>query len=602
MRFETVVLEMLGPWWRSAAALLLLFFAARGAGCWLLPRWRDEYVRFSLGAAVLAVLYPWYWRGVPWWLTAGLLLIPAACGLRDLPWREIKRHRRLAAVLGVAGALTFASALLPPYTWDEQVYQTVLYKRFSETAWRIDNPYAAYPLLPQVFLQWVGTWGGLALPRLTIWSLSLILAGKLYLEAVKRSCDAWFGTVSAMCVMLSPLALILSQSFYAESFIALFALAGFLALEPMGEPTAVSERRNSILAGVFAGACAAVKLTGIGAALMLAVLALKRRRIKWFIPAAAVAALPFYLRPWLVFGNPFYPFGASWWGRAVSVPVEHFFRTLGEFGIGRWWGVVLGWFSACVDGEFFDGVVCGFGVLMLAVLTAVSLVWVRRGDKSALLSFAALAAGYLFWTLSSQQTRFLYPLIFPAALLLADGFRCWRTPRAQIAVTALLALGLVFSWWSYPMLRHYWTAWRILPLARTEPVRFMTLATKDFAYFNTLRLLDAVAPEQARVVLLLERRNLYVPRRFEHGTPLFQETRLTPPPRTSEELWAGVRDFDYVLLGSMMEHIDRRKSYEPVEMQVGNLLLELVRQGWLRPVAAPRGVAAQPLLEVVHGR
>ena len=95
---------------------------------------------------------------------------------------------------------------------------------------------------------------------------------------------------------------------------------------------------------------------------------------------------------------------------------------------------------------------------------------------------------------------------------------------------------------------------------------------------------------------------MYVPRRFEHGTPLFQETRLTPPPRTSEELWAGVRDFDYVLLGSMMEHIDRRKSYEPVEMQVGNLLLELVRQGWLRPVAAPRGVAAQPLLEVVHGR
>ena len=52
----------------------------------------------------------------------------------------------------------------------------------------------------------------------------------------------------------------------------------------------------------------------------------------------------------------------------------------------------------------------------------------------------------------------------------------------------------------------------------------------------------------------------------------------------------------------MLEHIDRRKSYEAVEAQVGQLVLELVRRGRLRPVALPRGVAAQPLLEVVHER
>jgi hypothetical protein len=602
MRFETAVLEMQGPWWRSAAALLLLFFAARGAGCWLLPRFHDEYMRFSLGTAVLAWFYPWYWRGVPWWLTTVVLLIPAARGVWDLPWWEIKSRRRLAVVLGVAGLFTVASAFLPPYTWDEQVYQTVLYKRFSETAWCIDNPYAAYPLLPQLLFQWVGAWGTLALPRLFVWLLSLILAGKMYLEAVRRSRNAAFGLVSTLCVMLSPLALTLSQSFYAESFIALFALAGFLALESDGDAAVETERRNSILAGIFAGACVAVKLTGVGAALMLAVFALKRRRIRWFIPAAAVAALPFYLRPWLVFGNPFYPFGAAWWGRAVSVPVEQFFRALGDFGIGRIWGVFFGWFFVCVDGEFFDGVVCGFGVLMLTVLTAVSLVWRRRGDKSARFAFAALAAGYIFWALTSQQTRFLYPLIFPAALLLADGFPGARTRRMQIVVTVVLALGTLLSWWSYPRLRHYWTAWRMLPLARTEPVRFLTLATNDSGYFNTLKLLDAVASEKARVMLLLERRSLYVPRRFEHGTPLFQETRLTPPPRTPEELWTGIRDFDYILFGSMLEHIDRRKSYEAVEAQVGQLVLELVRRGRLRPVALPRGVAAQPLLEVVHER
>ena len=96
-------------------------------------------------------------------------------------------------------------------------------------------------------------------------------------------------------MMLSPLALTVNQSFYAESFIAIFVFAGFLALEPGTD----DGRADAILAGVFAGACAAVKLTGVGAALMLVVLALKRRRIKWFLPAAAITALPFFIRPWL---------------------------------------------------------------------------------------------------------------------------------------------------------------------------------------------------------------------------------------------------------------------------------------------------------------
>jgi len=596
MELETFV-AALGIDWRSGlAGLALLLFAARGAGCWLLPRRGGEFRRFALGVAALAWLYPWYWRSVPERLTLFLLLIPAVRGVWKFPLGSCRRHWRLLLVLAAAGGVTLGSALLPPFTWDEQVYQTVLWSRFPETAWRIDNPYAAYPLLPQLFMQWGRGAGSLLLPRLLVWACSLILAGGLYIEARRRCGSAALAGVLTAGVMLSPLALTLEQSFYAETLVALFALAGFLTLEPgTGD-----DRSDAVAAGVFAGACVAVKLTGIAPALLLLVLAVRRWRLPGrFVAAAAVTALPFFLRVWVVFGQPVYPFFARWFGGERMELVEKCFRALGDYGVGRLRGVGAGWLLACVDKEFSDGVVGGFVVLAVVVSLAV-LVALRRGRR-AWRGALALAAGYLFWALTSQQSRFLYPLVFPAVLLLARLLpkrSCRPAVRALLAVLVLAGVADVARS-SYPRLRHCITAWRMLPAAQKAPVRFLALATNDPAYFNTLKLLGAVAPERARVLLLFERRSLYLPRRFEHGTPLFQERRLTPPPRTPEELWRAIREFDYLLLGSTQEHIDRLPEYAAVEAHTKRLVVELVIAGRLRPVPGPPGVAFQPLFEVV---
>ena len=598
MDFDLFLAQLLGDWRRSVLALLLLFLAARGAGCWLLPHRRDEFIRTALGVTVLAWLYPWWWSGLPGWAGA-LLLIPAARGLWKLPWRELKREWRLGLVLCVFGAATLGSALLPPFAWDEQVYQTLLWARFPECAGRIDNPYSAYPLLPHFFMMWARSWGGLALPRLAVWLLSLLFAGKSYLETARRSGSAAFGAAASACVMLSPLALMLHQAFYAEGFVAFFALAGFAVLESPREISGKAEElQRQLLAGVFAGACVAVKLTGIGPALMLTILASKRRRFRYFFLAAALTALPFFLRPWLVFGNPVYPFGAAWWGGEKARLVENVFRALGDYGLGKLVGTVAGWITVCfADEKIYDGQ-CGFGVLALVILLLAALR--RRRDRAALVSFAALATGYLFWALTSQQSRFLYPLFFPAALLAADEFGELSDRRARIIALALPVLGMILSClWIYPKLLHHVTAWRMLPMARREPGRFLAL-TRDGRFFNTLKLLGAKAPKDARVLLLFERRGLYVPRRFEHGTPLFQEARLTPEPRSAGELWRGIKDFDYILVGSGQRHIDHLKNYDLVEEMVGRQLVELVWRGRLRRISPPAGVECQPLLEVVH--
>ena len=595
------LLHLQGVWWHSLLSLLLLFAAARGIGVLLLPRRRDEFIRVALGAAVLAWLYPWWLRVPPRW--AGCLLLIPAAGAWDIPWRNIKRHWPLYAILFLFGAYTLASAFLPPYIWDEQVYQTVLWSRYPEALRRIDNPYAAYPLLPHFFMMWMREWGGLSLPRLTVWALSLVLAGKLYLETAKRSESPVFGAVAAAVVMFSPLALVLHNGFYAESFIALFALAGFLVLECGDEfdpADGGDEVRRQLLAGVFAGACVAVKLTGVGAALMLTILASKRRRLQWFVLAAAVTALPFFIRPYLVFGNPFYPFGSALWGGEKARIVENVSRALGDYGPGKFVGMVTGWLAVCfMDGRSYDGVVCGFGVMALIILMLAAM-RIRR-DKASLVTFGALAAGYVFWAMTSQQSRFLYPLLFPLVLLLADNFQAFAGKRKRLLALSLPVLGVALSWsWLRPQLRSHVTAWRIVGMARRDPENFLFLTTGDVAYFNSLILLDKVAPKDARVLLICERRSLYVPRNCEQGSPLFQEARLTPAPRTAEELWQGIKDFDYVLLGSGEGHVDHLDSYDEVEKRVGWQIVSLQRRGRLVSVMPPAGVECQPLLKVVH--
>ena len=598
MDFELFLVQMLGDWRWSVAMLLLLFFAARGLGCWLLPHRRDEFVRAALGVTVLAWLYPWWWTGIPDWAGA-LLLIPAARGLWKLPWSELKRDWRLYPVLGIFGAATLGSAFLPPFTWDEQVYQTLLWARFPECAGKIDNPYSAYPLLPHFFMMWARCWGKLTLPRLTVWLLSLLLAGKIYRETARRSGSAVFGAVASVCVMLSPLALMLHQAFYAEGFVAFFLLAGFVVLEtPSENPGKADDLQRQLLAGVFAGACAAVKLTGVGAALLLTILASKRRNFRYFFPAAALTALPFFIRPWLTFGNPVYPFGSALWCGGSAQMVENIYRALGDYGFGKLAGAAIGWITVCfADENIYDGA-CGFSVLALVILLLAGLR--LRRDKAALVSFAALATGYLFWALTSQQSRFLYPLFFPTALLAADEFKALPDRRLRIVALVLPVLGLIFSGlWVYPKLLHHVTAWRMLPLARREPGRFLAM-TRDARFMNTLKLLNMRTPRNARVLLLFERRGLYVPRRFGYGSPRFQEARLTPEPRSARELWSGIKDFDHILIGSGQQHIDHLKNYDQIEARIGDQLVELVRQGRLRQIRPPAGVECQPLLEVVH--
>ena len=87
------------------------------------------------------------------------------------------------------------------------------------------------------------------------------------------------------------------------------------------------------------------------------------------------------------------------------------------------------------------------------------------------------------------------------------------------------------------------------------------------------------------MLLLFERRSLYVPRRAVHGTPFFQELRFTPPPPSPEALYSGLKDVDYILLGDSRRGADHLEAYDAVETAVLEQLKLLAAQGKLVMVA-----------------
>ena len=154
MTLEAFIHSLCGTWWQAPAAFLLLAAASFGVGTLILRRGYDRFTRVALGAALLALAGLLPHHLLPPWAEVLLLLPFAGFGVWSLARRHADVKAPVVIVAAAWGVFTLASALLPPYAWDEQVYQTALLMRDPGLPVRLENPYSAYPLLPQFFLGW----------------------------------------------------------------------------------------------------------------------------------------------------------------------------------------------------------------------------------------------------------------------------------------------------------------------------------------------------------------------------------------------------------------------------------------------------------------
>lgn len=563
-------------------AAVTLFLAALGVGGLCCLRRRQtimvELAAGIIGCAIAGALLPPAF-------TPLLLPFPALAGIY-LNWEKLRRNWKVTGIFLLLTLFMLANALLPPASWDEQVYQISLLKKYAETGfWNCfaDNPYSAYPSLIHAFLLCGFDWGGATLPRL-ITLLLYTMTGAWIYRKFAPSCGKFCTGAILAAALLSPLSLLLVRNFYAEPFILIFTIAGTAVLlknSPL-------DRSDFFLAGIAAGGAVAVKLTGGGAALGLAVLMLFRERSKrswlFFVSGGIAAAALFYCRTWIFFGNPFYPYGSTWFGASESAClVEKFHHLLGgHYGLDPLQGTLYGWLFTAFKPELYDGVSAGFQFPLLFVAALAGTYLAGKQDKSRRTLWFGMAAAlltvYLFWGMSARQSRFIYPVFFASALLaLAAASRLsalWKNLLAALALAATL-VSLMNS--NGPVL-HYYFSCRVLPNARSAPAGFA--ATREHGYARLLHQVNQL-PENARIAMLTERRTLYMPRPVTLLLPHFQE-QLTPVPDDTEKLWETISRFDYLIIRIPTSDVDRAPEYDDEINKLYLLIHRLLRQGRLQ--------------------
>jgi len=266
-----------------------------------------------------------------------------------------------------------------------------------------------------------------------------------------------FPRLSMLIFVSIPSVFAVSHAAYNDLFVTFFTLAAIYSFFRWSDDRLTAWL---ILCGLFSGAAAACKYTALFLTPLgcLGILYLAHRsgngvretlrRLALYVAAALIAGSPFYLKNWIVTGNPFYPFfygifgGRGWDGNQARL----YDLLIQNLGMGRDlldylllpWNLSL---RAKMDSPAFDGILGPIFLLTLPFLAAKSR-W--ETPLRMILTYALLT--FFFWASSAQQIRYLIPL-FPILALIVGAILTRYQSRKKIfgLLLCIVAGSLVFN-------------------------------------------------------------------------------------------------------------------------------------------------------------
>ncbi len=418
-----------------------------------------------------------------------ILAVLAALQLRRIDWkstlaafREVRRQSPAvgwAATLGaVYAAFVVALALPPPSAVDELVYHLEVPRRILEAGGTVffpDNIYAYFPQLCEMLFAFGLAVGGEPAAKL----FHALFAGLLGLAVYgfsRKTLTRELSLAAAGFFLLIPSVVWGASLAYVDLA---FALYGFLALVCVLEAFRPGGSGLGWAAGLMAGGAWAVKYTGLQLALLLALvillehLAARRKSAPWLVVrfglASAIPALPFLLRNWAVTGWPLFPFQVPFFALDARMNWDPersrlFLRWLSGFGGGLEAGamekvlspLLVFWRARFDQPGAYDGVIGPVFLLIPILLLAAR---GKSGPPREVKILIGFSVAFLYyWSLTTQQVRFLLPAAPVLAYLLAFGLQK-RGTLWRLAAAALLLLGLgmgaeklmrsrPWAWWS----------------------------------------------------------------------------------------------------------------------------------------------------------
>jgi hypothetical protein len=438
-------------------------------------------------------------------------------------WRGALAGLLPALVLSVI----FVHALSPSIGWDDDVYHLTLPKLYLQHGGfrRIPfNVYSHWPHGVELLYGMAMMLEDYVLAKLVHW-----LYLTLVTIAVYRLCRVHTGRTLASATALLVLGndVVLFEATVANIDIA-FAFYFLMAVACASHYLRRRESGLLVLSGVFCGALAGTKLSGLAGVTCIAAFVLvshpgwllQPRRLLLLglglgLPTLLLGA-PWYAKSYLYTGNPLYPMffeqlGGIEWSSQLS---RQFFSWQQGMGMGRSVrDYLLLPMRVVLDADYsfdrFDGHIGTFW--LIAIPASILVAW-RTGRGRDVLICAGLY--FVFWALSSQQLRFLIaalPLLAiaagQAAASIIDVCARKAVARARLRVALLVgSCAAVAAAALSPSLRGTWLeAQRLFEYGAADRSAFVP---KGYAYVNER------TPKDAKIMLLNINRGFFLEREY----------------------------------------------------------------------------------------
>jgi len=367
----------------------------------------------------------------------------------------------LAVALGIVGAGLLRQALRPGVFWDAGAHRLLIPKLWVEAGGFRSIPmsvYSNWPLNTELLFALAMIVQDHVLAKLVHFSCGALLVAAVA-GLARRSGAPGAGLLAATLLLLNEVVRFEIHIAYVDVAFALFFFLAFAYFVRGLDEEGRDARRSFLLAGIFCGVVAGTKLFGFFTAVALAALLLVERlrpgvRRGAVLGPLALLLVPTFalLAPWLVksalaTGNPVYPFlwgvfgGPDWnaelgerylaWNRSIGMgrsPVDFLLlpvRVILEGGPGY---------------AHFDGRIHPAWIVLvpLSIGAAFRDALVRRCLVTTLVYFA-------LWSVSSQQMRFLIPVLpllaVAAAVSIARLVGAVPQPAGRGAARVLAAAG-----------------------------------------------------------------------------------------------------------------------------------------------------------------
>ncbi len=501
--------------------------------------------------------------------------------------RTLSATEKLLAVYLVATwALVFVLSLAPPNgaDYDSLVYHLAVPAQYSH-AGRIEQlPFDHHSYFPFTMEMLYGValqLRGPVFAKLFHWLM--LPLGALTLVAFGQRAQSRVGGLLAACLFTSlPMTLTEASTAYVDLAFVAFAVAAVLCFA--GAPTE-NRTHNLLWSGAFCGFCLGTKYFGwlifgfLGVWLMVETLRTKpkndARGVLLFGLSALAIGGGWYARNWIWTGNPVYPFaygifgGRGWtaematlydqsqaiygFGRSpldlIALPFRLAMTPLnvGGFNIVGWRGQPLWPLIPGPVGTAEPNSLTGlFDVPGLFAVTfpgptifAFGLPALLGCDKPRpiLLAASLFVFLWIFWALTSQQVRYLFPALALLSVVAGWGMANWA-PKLTLARWiggASLAAWLLFAP-AFILLNARGTL-GVIGGTQT-PTDYLT---RTFAGYSAMQWINANTPATARVAIYGEPRDFYLNRSYFWADDAHNQLIDYPNVKTGAQLAAALK-------------------------------------------------------------